>query len=298
MAGETRVGADWVVVLEATADDGSVLSVDAVRTLMESMADHNPTTLYTPDRYALQIVVPARTADQALTRALSAWQSALRRLQMRAWHLTRAEVICRAEFERDIDLRAREVAATRPNEVNDLEEDLLRQAFHDSVTGLAGRALFMSHLGSELRRAERTSGSLGLVLLEVCLAGAERDSEDEWRDAALRAFADRLTHIARSRDCAARVGDSCFAVLLHEVSEDAAQDVAARLASALRAPVVVAGRQIAPAVRIGVTASRRGETPESLFLDAETALRQRGVDLPLPRPSATGRSAAQTGASS
>jgi diguanylate cyclase (GGDEF)-like protein len=292
------VAADWVVVLEATGDDGSVLSVDAVRILMESMADQNPTTLYTPDRYALQIVVSAATADQALAGALSAWQSAQERLQMTGWRLARAEVICRAEFERDIDRRDRELAATCANEVNDLEEDLLRQAFHDPVTGLAGRALFISHLGSELRRAERTGRLLGLVLLEVCLAGAEWESEDEWRDGALRAFADQLTQVARRRDCAARVGDSCFAVLLDEVSEEGAHHVAARLASSLRAPVVVGGRRVAPAARIGVSTSNRGGTAESLLLESETALAQRELERAIPRPSATGRPAAQTGASS
>jgi hypothetical protein len=51
-------------------------------------------------------------------------------------------------------------------------------------------------------------------------------------------------------------------------------------------------------VRLGVSTSNRGGTAESLRLEAETALAQRELERAIPRPSATGRPAAQTGASS
>lgn len=267
--------AEWVVVIETVGEGSSVMTIDGVRRLMELMAERNPTTLYSPDRYALQIVVPAHSAQQALADALATWQEAQRELNVDGWQLVRAEVITEAEFERDADRRRRELASTEASDEKELEEDLLRQAFHDPTTGLAGRALFVNHLRHELLRIERIHSQLALVLLELgTIEVPEHRDEERFRGAVLSEVANRLTRLTRNHDCVARVGDLRFAVLLDGTGEQVASEVAARLLSGMRTPVLVGNDQVALAVRVGVATSDTAETAECMMRQAEVALQR------------------------
>ena len=265
----------WVVVIEVTARDSSRLSIEQVRCLMELMAEKNPTTLYSPDRYALQVVVSAVSAEQALSMALAAWQEAQESLEITGWQLARTEVITRAEFERELDTRTTHLAFMRKDEGREEEDDLFRQAFHDPVTGLPGRALFIDHLRHQLLRCERLDQELALVVLELAPSEVVDNGshEDSW-DGVLAAVADRLTRVTRTGDSLARLSDNRFAVLLDDVSEETATEVAARLLSAIRRPVVVSGTQVVLPARVTVLEGQRAETAETLVQTAEMALRR------------------------
>src|SRR5919205_4596569 len=163
--------AEWVVVLEATWTVASSVDVGVVRRIMEAIAHRHPTTLYSPQRYALQVVVEALASDEALGIALADWRWAEELVGVDPALLTRAEVISAEEFERERSARQVSVAVRSPQDAGDgeqaVENHLLRQAFHDPLTGLANAELFLDYLQHALQRASRNESQLALILCDI-----------------------------------------------------------------------------------------------------------------------------------
>ncbi len=117
-----------------------------------------------------------------------------------------------------------------------LEEELKHQAFHDALSGLANRALFLDRLEHALARAARSQSLLAVLFLDLDDFKLVNDSFGHSAgDDLLVAVAGRLIDSLRAGDTAARFGGDEFAVLLEEISgfEEASQ-VAERMIS--RAP--------------------------------------------------------------
>ena len=70
----------------------------------------------------------------------------------------------------------------------------------------------------------------------------------------------------------ARVSDTRFAVLLDDVPRGAALEVAGRLLAAVNVPIPIGPHAVTVPVTLGVSTSDRGDTTQSLILDAELAL--------------------------
>jgi diguanylate cyclase (GGDEF)-like protein len=266
---------DWVVVIEAVGEGSSALSIEALRLLMQFMADQNPTTLYSPERYALQVVVSAGSAEQALSRGLSTWREAQERLGLEPSELARAEVITGPEFEREVSTRARGLAASAAGSSEDLSELLLRQAFHDPATGLPDAELFADHVRRALLRTQRTKGQLALLLFDLGPGQtSEADSRDEFPHVVLTTLSERLGAAARGRDSVGRMSYERFALLVEGVSERASAAIGARVLNVLRAPVVDGDKRHVTPVRLGMATSKPGDNAESLLKRAEMALRR------------------------
>ena len=135
-----------------------------------------------------------------------------------------------------------------------VEVALGRQALHDALTGLANRALFRDRVEHALARAAREGGPPRVAVLYLDLDGfkAVNDSLGHAAgDELLRAVAGRLLNATRGCDTVARFGGDEFAVLLESAHTAAdAEVVAARIVTAVRAPVVLAGAA-GPALRPG-----------------------------------------------
>jgi hypothetical protein len=94
---------EWVVLIEAERDDAaSTLLLGDVERLVELLADDSPGGLWSVDRYALQLVVPAADADAAVGPALGKWRAAVARLDLPQWQLVRLEVKTTAELEAEL----------------------------------------------------------------------------------------------------------------------------------------------------------------------------------------------------
>ena len=155
-----------------------------------------------------------------------------------------------------------------------LEEELTRQAFHDSLTGLANRALFRDRLEQSLARSSRT-GEL-LAVLFVDLDGFKQVNDTLGHgagDELLQVVASRFASAIRPADTLARLGGDEFALLLEEADEALAVGVAERLLEKLSAAVLVGGREMALGASIGVVI-RGGGAGESgeLMRDADLAM--------------------------
>jgi diguanylate cyclase (GGDEF)-like protein len=152
--------------------------------------------------------------------------------------------------------------------------ELSHQAFHDSLTQLPNRTLFMDRLEHALRR--RTGAGLGVLFLDLDNFKWINDSLGHRAgDELLVAVAARLRQSVRSGDTVARLGGDEFTVLLEDVHRlDEVLAVAELLAKRLAAPFEVAGRQVFTTASIGisVTQARGDRRAEELVREADVAM--------------------------
>ena len=159
-------------------------------------------------------------------------------------------------------------------ERNALEAQLAHQAFHDSLTGLANRALFRDRLGHALERARRTRQPVGVMFLDLDDFKAVNDSlGHEAGDTLLVGVAERLSECVRSSDTVARLGGDEFAILLEEGSSDEVDSVAERVLDVLRAPLAVQDHEVFVRGSVGVATAEPGAaSAEDLLRDADAAM--------------------------
>jgi len=131
-----------------------------------------------------------------------------------------------------------------------VEEQLTVQAFHDPLTGLPNRALFVERLGRALGRRRYHARGAAVVYLDLDDFKIVNDSLGHVEgDNLLRQVAMRLGEAVRPGDTAARLGGDEFALLLDDVDEDGAVSVGTRAIAALNRPFELTEH----AVRIGAT---------------------------------------------
>ncbi len=156
-----------------------------------------------------------------------------------------------------------------------LEDELKHQAFHDSLSGLANRALFLDRLEHALARAARSQSLLAVLFLDLDDFKLVNDSFGHAAgDDLLVAVAGRLTKSLRVGDTAARFGGDEFAVLLEEVAGfEEANQVAERIITELRVPLTVEDHQVQVHASIGIAVSPAGaEGPAELLQAADVAM--------------------------
>ena len=156
-----------------------------------------------------------------------------------------------------------------------LQEELTHQAFHDSLTGLANRALFKDRVQHALLRARRQRRPLAVLFLDLDRFKAINDSFGHASgDALLIAVSKRLSDGVRAEDTVARLGGDEFAVLVENLAGEAELNVVAeRIKEAFRDPIVIDGRELAVAASIGIALSVSGEeTADDLLRNADLAM--------------------------
>ncbi len=177
------------------------------------------------------------------------------------------------ENVRGIVLNTRDVSERRA-----FEEQLAHQAFHDSVTGLANRALFRDRVEHALERHNRDGGPVTVLFMDLDDFKTINDSLGHAAgDRVLGEVADRLKGTLRQADTAARLGGDEFAVLLEDGGDGVeAAEVASRILGAFETPVHLDGKVLFVRASIGIastehaTAAVRGA--EELLRDADVAM--------------------------
>ncbi|MGH7532721.1 MAG: sensor domain-containing protein [Gemmatimonadales bacterium] len=156
-----------------------------------------------------------------------------------------------------------------------IEEQLLHDAFHDPLTGLPNRALFMDRMGHAIRRGRRSDSRSAVLFLDLDRFKVVNDSLGHVHgDQLLVAIARRLEDCVRPGDTVGRLGGDEFVVLLDDVPGAAgAEEVAGRIQHALGAPFELAGQEVYATTSIGIAISVTGhERAEDLLRDADTAM--------------------------
>ncbi|MDX1442201.1 MAG: EAL domain-containing protein [Gammaproteobacteria bacterium] len=157
-----------------------------------------------------------------------------------------------------------------------VERQLVHDAFHDALTGLPNRALFVEHLDQTMRRNRRTPQHLFSVLfLDLDRFKLINDSLGHAvGDELLKDFAARLQRATRPGDVVARLGGDEFAVLADDVTgpEDAVA-LAERIHEALQEPFEINKQSIFTTTSIGIAKSaERYRDGDELLRDADIAM--------------------------
>ncbi len=163
-----------------------------------------------------------------------------------------------------------------------LEERLEHQAFHDALTGLPNRTLFLDRLEHALEKTRRVraggpDGDAGLVaLLFIDLDGFKNVNDSlghAAEDDLLMQTARRLQDRLRPGDTVARLcGDECT-LLLEDVSDQKeALSVANRVTESFEAPFHIGGREVFLTASVGVVVGGPESLPEELLRAADIAM--------------------------
>jgi diguanylate cyclase (GGDEF)-like protein/PAS domain S-box-containing protein len=159
-------------------------------------------------------------------------------------------------------------------EQRNLERQLSHRAFHDELTGLANRALFLDRMDHALRVTRPESDPVVVLFVDLDDFKAVNDALGHGvGDQLLAAIADRIRRSAGSGDTAARLGGDEFAILLEDRGGiDRAIDVAERLLDSLRAPVTIGGYDVTVLASVGIAVAAPGMSTTSLLRDADIAM--------------------------
>jgi len=156
------------------------------------------------------------------------------------------------------------------------EARLVHDAFHDGLTGLPNRALFIDHLKLAVARRRRKEYALFSVLfLDLDRFKVVNDSLGHLvGDQLLKAVACKLQTCLRPGDTIARLGGDEFTILLEDIkSNTEAVYVAERIQRELTQAFELEGRTVFASASIGIAPSTTGyERPEDILRDADTAM--------------------------
>jgi diguanylate cyclase (GGDEF)-like protein/PAS domain S-box-containing protein len=157
-----------------------------------------------------------------------------------------------------------------------LERRLVHQAFHDPLTGLPNRALFLDRLEHARARSMRDGGTQAVLFLDVDRFKVINDSlGHRTGDQVLQSVASRLVGVLRPSDTVARFGGDEFTVLLEQVvdASEAAQ-TAERILRVLQHPMEAGDRDVVITASIGIAIAEPGNAPGDLLAAADIAMYQ------------------------
>lgn len=144
--------------------------------------------------------------------------------------------------------------------VQESQDRLHHQAFHDSLTGLPNRALFHERLVRAVERHQRDGRRLALLFCDLDDFKHVNDTRGHPAgDELLRVTADRLRQCTQPSDTVARLGGDEFAVILDDDDQATPLDVAQRMLAALSEPVLLAGQPHVPRASAGLAVVEPGD---------------------------------------
>lgn len=157
-----------------------------------------------------------------------------------------------------------------------IEEQLAHEAFHDTLTGLPNRALFLDRLERAVARRRRgEERELAVLFLDLDRFKRVNDSLGHMvGDELLERIGRLLQEEVRDEDTVARMGGDEFAILLDGVDDPAdPTHVAERIQERLRTPFQLRGHDVFTSFSIGITlGGGEVQAPEDLLRDADTAM--------------------------
>lgn len=159
-----------------------------------------------------------------------------------------------------------------------LQEQLLRQASEDPLTGLANRRVLDERLAQALQRAARQQTWLSLLVID---ADNFKQLNDRWGhvtgDACLVRLAEALReHCREGQDLVARFGGEEFVVLLESTDTQGAVAAAEHIRAAVAGLVIeingVTDIQLTVTIGVATTYGNQGQSVEQLMHAADIAM--------------------------
>jgi diguanylate cyclase (GGDEF)-like protein/PAS domain S-box-containing protein len=154
-----------------------------------------------------------------------------------------------AELEPRFVVLARDITERKAS-----EQRIMQLAHYDPLTSLPNRVLLADRMKVAIKRAERRSGRLAVLFVDLDRFKPINDSlGHDIGDHLLKAVAERMQASVRSVDTVSRVGGDEFVVLLSEIetAEDAAR-VAEKLIFGLSQPYLIEEHELLLTASIGI----------------------------------------------
>jgi diguanylate cyclase (GGDEF)-like protein/PAS domain S-box-containing protein len=187
-------------------------------------------------------------------------------------------MLCRGVVVRDTAGKAYRMAGSLSDitERKLAEEQLLHDAFHDSLTNLPNRALFTDLLARSLGRAwRRADYRFAVLFIDLDRFKVVNDSLGHTvGDELLRAITRRIERCVRPGDTVARLGGDEFTILVDDIGNPSdATRVADRIQRELTQPFTLSGHEVFTSASIGIALSASGyEAADDLLRDADIAM--------------------------
>jgi diguanylate cyclase (GGDEF)-like protein/PAS domain S-box-containing protein len=182
-----------------------------------------------------------------------------------------------AHSEDQLDARGR--LTTRIGTLHDVTESKRLQvevehlAFHDALTGLANRRLFLQRLDGAIARRRTPTSTCAVLYLDLDEFKPVNDTfGHSVGDALLRVTAEPLTAAVRSSDLVGRLGGDEFAILLEQVDAGSTQRLAEGIRTAVREPMWLEGTELSIRASIGFAVADDRSTATELLRNADAAM--------------------------
>ncbi len=156
----------------------------------------------------------------------------------------------------------------------ELTRELEQRVFHDDLTQLANRSLFLDRLDQARLRSRRTGSAIAVMFVDLDDFKAVNDGLGHAAgDTLLCAVSGRLSECLRPSDTIARLGGDEFAVLLDGVADvTEVMTIAHRLLEVLQLPVEIDDLAVTVPASIGIAMAEQGHAHTNLMRDADIAL--------------------------
>jgi diguanylate cyclase (GGDEF)-like protein/PAS domain S-box-containing protein len=190
------------------------------------------------------------------------------------WVLARGLAVC------DNDGKAYRLAGSQADitDRKKTEDKMVHDAFHDHLTGLPNRALFLDRLEHVIESSQRNDAHFYAVLFtDLDRFKIINDSlGHDIGDVLLVEMGQRLKICLRPGDTVARLGGDEFAILLEDIaSKMDIEDIVRRIEKEIVAPFHIQGHELFTSQSIGIASkSARYESPEEILRDADIAMYQ------------------------
>ncbi|BAZ06248.1 CHASE2 domain-containing protein [Calothrix sp. NIES-3974] len=189
----------------------------------------------------------------------------------------------RKQYEEDLIRKAEELHRSN-RELRQSEDKLRFLAFHDPLTGLPNRKLFMEQLQESIEWSRKNNLLLGLLFID--LDGFKQVNDTlghEMGDRLLITVAGRMNNVLRSSDTVARLGGDEFTIILRSIPKlEVAAKIADKILTVMSEPIVLDNNIARVSASIGISiyplscCGARVETTEeyrdTLIRQADTAM--------------------------
>ena len=161
------------------------------------------------------------------------------------------------------------------SDIKSSEEKLRHQAFHDALTNLPNRSLFLDRLNHAIIHAHRISGKLAILFLDMDNFKNINDTMGHLTgDRYLQVIARRLSSICRDEDTVARLGGDEFVILIPEIEgQHGIAQITNRILRVLGDSLILNKHEFNPTVSIGVALyPEDGKDAQTLMKNADLAM--------------------------
>lgn len=162
-------------------------------------------------------------------------------------------------------------------ERKDFEQALRYQAFHDSLTDLPNRTLFVDRVERAMARALAAGqpGAVAVMFIDLDNFKVINDSLGHAvGDQLLIGLTERIKKCLRHEDTLARLSGDEFAILIEDMRhDDAARRLAERIQEQMQSPFILDRREVFASLSIGIVVSGPAHVgPNDLLRDADLAM--------------------------